>query len=222
MKNKISIIFLIIAVSCFAKDKGKGLLYIIKNEKKVEIKIYERSNSNSKMLAVFTYENKGNGEIVYEINSERLVEENLIEFEYEEQGIPLCRKYKNWLKVIYGFEKNGKKLVGWIKYEKQKINYFFWSEHLKSKLLFFESSDKINLYDAINGNEVSFKLEPSPYLKYDYIMKPLETKGKWMKVELTTPNDNCDIPNHKRKGVFWIRYLDDKFSPKVWYFTRGC
>lgn len=223
MRNKLAVIFLLVTVFSFGQDKGKGLLFFDSNSKeKVEINIYKSKNYKSKVLGVLTYQNIEDGQTIMKVDDKRLFDENFIEYAYEKSGIPLCSISDNWIELIYGFDKEGKKLIGWVEYKKNITHYLLWSEYLKSQLLFFEFPEKINLYNEINGKELIFKLNPSPYLKYDYIMKPLEVKGKWMKVELTTPNDSCEDYEIKRKGIFWIKYLNNKCRPIVWYFTRGC
>jgi hypothetical protein len=58
----------------------------------------------------------------------------------------------------------------------------------------------------------------------EYAMHPEEVRGSWMRVRLVVPSDNCvdpdSVPRQTRRA--WIRYLDDRGRPNVWYYTRGC
>jgi hypothetical protein len=57
-----------------------------------------------------------------------------------------------------------------------------------------------------------------------YVLHPLETRGDWMRVELSVPSDYCTEPDDppSDKAIGWVRWRDDDRGPWVWYFTRGC
>jgi hypothetical protein len=38
-----------------------------------------------------------------------------------------------------------------------------------------------------------------------------------------TPSDACgEEPGAVRDTVAWVRTVDDRGRPRVWYYTRGC
>jgi hypothetical protein len=223
MKSFLTAIFLLTTSLVFSKDKGIGLLYVSSDLKgKVQINIYEKNNVESRLLGLFISQQLEEGQTTYSIQERNIKTDNLIEFEYEKQGLPLCGIRDNWVNVIYGYDKSGKALTGWIEQKSGTTDYFIWKDYLKSVMLFFESADQIKFFDKPDGARVEFKLQPSQNLKYDYIMKPVELNGSWMKVEVTTPSNYCDTPETKETRVFWIKYLDQNGRPLVWYFTRGC
>jgi hypothetical protein len=223
MKAFFSITLFLTTVLAFSKDKGRGVFYVSSEVKgKIEISIYERSNFKSKELGVFIYDYIGNGETKFSVRAKNLKEDNLLEFEYERLGLPLCELSGNWIKVIYGYDQSGKVLIGWVESREAITGYFLWPDYFKNTMLFFESPDQIKFFDKPNGVVREFELIPSQHLKYDYIMKPLEISDEWMKVEVTTPSDYCDTPENKTTGIFWIKFLSKDRRPLVWYFTRGC
>jgi hypothetical protein len=219
MKSILITIFCLMATSILSKDKGIGILSMSSDLKgTVHVNIYEKNSSKSKLLGSFIQSEKRD----YKIQSKLVQTDNLIEFEYEISGIPISEVNNNWLRVIYGYDKSGKALMGWIEHKKGITRYLLWKDYLKEQDLFFESTDQIIFFDKPNGSKVGFKLEPSEHLVYDYIMKPIEVSGNWMKVEVFTPSNNCNTPINVRKEIFWIKYLNDRGRPLVWYFTRGC
>lgn len=223
MKVLLTTIFFFTTLSVFSKDKGIGILYVSSDLKgKTLINMYERKDVKSKLLGVFNSQHSGNGQTTYSVQAENVKTDNLIEFEYEKLGLPLRGISDNWLNVIYGYDKSGKALTGWIEQKGGTTDYFLWKDYLKSAMLFFESTDRIEFFDKPEGMKAEFKLQPSQNLKYDYIMKPVELNGNWMKVEVTTPSNYCNTPEVKETKVFWIKYLDQNGRPLVWYFTRGC
>jgi hypothetical protein len=56
-----------------------------------------------------------------------------------------------------------------------------------------------------------------------YAMHPVEARGPWLRVRVVTPSDNCEPdPAPRRTRELWIRYLDARGRPNVWYYARGC
>lgn len=223
MKSFLTIILYLSALSLFSKDKGIGVLFVSPDLKgKIQIDIYEKNTSKSKLLGSFLYENAKEGQTNYKVQVKELQTDNLIEFEYERLGLPISEVGKGWLKVIYGYNKLGKELTGWIEHKEGTTRYYLWKDYLKEAMLYFESPDSISFFNEPNGTRIEFKLQPSTHLKYDYIMKSVAVDGIWMKVEVTTPSDYCQTPETKQTKLFWIKYLDQRGRPLVWYFTRGC
>lgn len=223
MKLIFNFAFIFITFFAFSKDKGIGILFFSSEPAgKTQVNIYEKNSAGSTVLGAFIREYMGNGQTTYTVQVNNLKEDNLTEYKYETLGLPFCETRGNWVNVIYGYDVSGKVLTGWIEQKNGVTDHLIWREYLKSAMLFFEQTDKISFFDSPNGVNIDFKLQPSPYLVFDYIMKPMDTSGNWMKVEVTTPSDYCNMPKDKVTRVFWIKYLDQNGRPLVWYFTRGC
>jgi len=223
MKAYLTSAFILSTLLALSKDKGIGVVYVASDLKgKVQVNIYEKGDLESKLLGVFISQDLGNGQTTYSVQAKNIWTDNLIEFDYEKLGLPLCGISGRWLNVIYGYDKVGKALTGWIEKNNGATDYFLWKSYLKSVMLFFESPEQIEFFEKPYGVKIVFELQPSQNLRYDYIMKPLELNGDWMKVEVTTPSNYCNTPMKKRTETFWIKYLDQNGRPLVWYFTRGC
>lgn len=55
-------------------------------------------------------------------------------------------------------------------------------------------------------------------------LHPLEIRGDWMRVRVSSPPIYCADPPPSR-GIFeegWVRWRDAEVGPWVWWFTRGC
>jgi len=223
MKSLLTVILFLTTISLLSKDKGIGIFSVSSESPGlVQINIYEKNTAKSKLLGLFQCENKEGNQTGYKIQVKGIQSDNLVEFEYEKSGLPINEVKENWIRVICGYDKSGKTIEGWVEYRVGVDRYFLWKDYLKEPLLFFESTENINFFNEPNGTTVEFKLQPSKYLKYDYIMKPVTTDGIWMKVEVTTPSNYCKTPESKETKLFWIKYLDKNGRPLVWYFTRGC
>ncbi|MBS1556569.1 MAG: hypothetical protein JSU09_16735 [Bacteroidetes bacterium] len=209
--------------SLFAIDKGIGVLFLTpgSNEKLI-VNIRLRPTLKSKVLEIINCQRKDYEGVVYEFQFKQINTDNLLEFEYEKKGMPIMEVAGKWMKVIYGFDKLGEPFIGWIECKKGFVAFVFWREYLKERNLFFESPDSIKFFESPAKNELKFELQTSSQFKYDYTMKPVAVKGNWMKVEVTTPSDQCNMPKSKKTKIFWIKYLNENGRPLVWYFTRGC
>lgn len=208
------------------KDRGIGVLFLLQGQATIDTRradtvfIYKERNFGSMVLDRYSINPKDRFDVLIKGNDEQA---QLLEFEYESLGLPILEVQAQWIKVIFGRDNNsGKTLSGWINHKEGITNYHLWRNHLKEHLLFFDSPNQISFFDKINGANIAFTLAPSKFLTYDYIMRPLLTDGVWMKVEVTTPSDYCESPNVREIKIFWIKYLDQRGRPMVWYFTRGC
>lgn len=220
MKKMISAIFfsLLFAHFGYSIDKGIGVVTLI-NE---QLCIYLSMSVESTIVAEFSVDSS-KGWIEYSLSGKDIASNNLVEYGYEELGLPICEVNSNeWVQVMYGYDKNGEMLFGWVNTDENKTEVLMWNSFLKSQLIYFEDPDQIKFYKGINGELIDFELEPSEYLTYDYIMKPMVIEGHWMKVEVVTPSDYCNEPSNPRNKVVWIKFLNNNGRPLVWYFTRGC
>lgn len=169
---------------------------------------------------------------IFQIKSKHIVENCLFEFEYETKGLPIQELEKNSFKIIIGTDSLNNPVMGWVKYNSKSLGYYLWEDYLLKKELYFSDSPSMyQFYKTPHGEKKIIDLikddsEYSQYLEkefiFNYIMHPIKKEGKWLKVEVVTPSDYCDEVLKPKKEVLWIRYLDDKGRPLVWYYTRGC
>lgn len=167
--------------------------------------------------------------LVLEATEEGL-RDGALEVGYEERALPILRSGPNgrWLEVSFAFGSEGEPRTGWVDGGDPRLEQRSWDTWLETQgALFFFDSDSIAFFTAPNGPGLELTLEPAVgTLRYDYAMYPMATpesvRGAWMEVRITSPSDHCSEPDSAREERVWIRHLDDRGRPRVWYHTRGC
>ena len=158
----------------------------------------------------------------YELAAPDSLRPNLAEYGYEESGIPFdsVDASGQWVRGIAGFASDSSARRGWIDTRRPGVGVVRWAEQLVDRPIFFARADVAALF----AEPDSSKPLPRPPTNNDaYDMKSLEVRGPWMKVQIATPSLNCEPDSAaQKKRTGWIRYLDPKGRPNVWYYTRGC
>lgn len=157
------------------------------------------------------------------------IESRALEFDYEILGLPVDSFVPDepWVRVLYGRGPDAAGRYGWVRTGDGVAGSSRWEEILSERSLFFLGpADEIRFYDAPGGNPVDIDLAPGLVAlppTFDYRMEPLEVAGSWLQVRIVTPDDACVAERiETREQVAWIKYLDDRGRPRVWYYTRGC
>jgi hypothetical protein len=158
----------------------------------------------------------------YELVAPDSLRPNFAEYGYEESGVPFDSTDASgrWVRGIAGFAADSSARTGWIDTRQQGVGVVRWAEQLVNRPIFFARPDVAALFADPDSSK---PLSPPPTSNDAYDMKSLEVRGPWMKVEIATPSLNCEpdsVPQKKRTG--WIRYLDPRGRPNIWYYTRGC
>jgi hypothetical protein len=157
-----------------------------------------------------------------------VAEGGALEFGYEDIGLPLMEAPTDppapqWLHVLYALAPDSTRLSGWVRNDTTRLSHSLWSDRLPESPLFFLDADSIAFHDSVDGPRVQMELMPDDGTqRFDYIMHALETRGAWMRAEVVSPSDYCFDPSSPRRDTVWIRYLDARSRPRVWYYTRGC
>ena len=164
----------------------------------------------------------------YAVESVATVESNSLELGSGIEGLPVDRATadERWVVAIYGRGADGASREGWVKVTPGKARFTPWSRFLRERALFFAEGVVPEFRGSARGTPVEFALaagSDTPQ-RADYIMHPLEVAGDWMQVRVTSPSDRCASPAapRVRQMVLWIRYLDARGRPRVWYHTRDC
>ena len=163
----------------------------------------------------------------FDLESAPPVESNLLEYGYEELGLPAdsAPRADGWVRVVHGFGADSTPRTGWVRLVADDVAYQAWSDILPENVLFFLSDADIRFRDAPDGRTVALPLHAEGSgadRRLDYILHPLEARGDWLRVRAVTPSDYCFDPPSPRDTTVWIRYLDERGRPRVWYHTRGC
>ena len=167
----------------------------------------------------FLFASDGAGGWWYAIEWPDSVTTNLLEYSYEDAGLPFDSLTADgaWARVIPGFTRDGSPLSAWAPVL-DGIEIIRWRQRLAEHDLFFRGGVTPAFFDTPGGNESTFSLPDTS----DYILHPLEIRGSWMRVRAVTPSDMCADPEAPKEAELWIRFLDSSERPLVWYYTRGC
>lgn len=154
--------------------------------------------------------------------SERGLVRNDVEWSYEESGLPVDSVTRDgaWVRVLHAVDAQGAPRRGWVR-TSPDFNIEWWADVLAGQNLYFRNQDSLAVYEAPGGQRLWLDIaggSDGP----DYTMTPLQRSNEWMRVVLTTPSDFCVDPPVVRTDTVWIRYLDARGRPRVWYYPRGC
>ena len=144
------------------------------------------------------------------------------EYGYETVGLTYWEEREGYLKLLIHSEEEG----FWIK--KSDALAHGWKAH--SWMSFFGKD--ITLFPECLGIRMNLRSEPRPHAQLlvnlsddRFFINPTgNTKGLWAEVEVTQYNgpycSGDDKILNSWKG--WIKLLDDKGHPNLWFYTRGC
>ncbi|MCX6828310.1 MAG: hypothetical protein NT002_03390 [candidate division Zixibacteria bacterium] len=233
-----NIVFLLVLLSniSYGKDYGIGVIYFSAhgvNSSSFQtdsMSIFAEPSRSSKIIAKLRQIAPKGDKAPYQYivtPSMRGVSKNIVEFAYEESGLPFdsVNETRNWVRAVYGLSDSNISYKGWVEVQSPHTEIIFWSVKLKQRDVFFLSISPVpKFFDEPNGNEVEFPLVEFKYgeRRYNYIMHPLKSEGSWLQVLVVTPSDFCENPLNPKKKILWIRYLDDSGRPLVFYYSRGC
>jgi len=194
------------------------------------LRIHELPEKASAVIARFIFVAPAPHAWSYVVEADEAdIESRALEFDYEILGLPVdsIEPEGAWVRVLYGRGPDGAPRHGWVRTQDGGGRVQLWEEILPERPLFFLGpADRIRFHDRPGGDPVEIDLAPGPVATpptFDYRLEPLDVEGSWMKVRIVTPDDACVTePVVAREHEAWIRYLDDRGRPRVWYYTRGC
>ena len=146
---------------------------------------------------------------------------NIMEFTYEESGLPVDSILPDRVRVLLGWDGEHRMRRAWVHLD-STVELRKWPELLAETPVFFLPGIRPGFYAAPRGARYPVILPGGD--EPDYIMHPKQVRGEWMQVEVVTPSDYC-VDNETlrtKKDVVWIRFLEITHRPRVWYYTRGC
>jgi len=186
-----------------------------------------RDTAGRRIIARFIYRGDASS-WSWTVESEPPVESASMEFAYEVEGLPVDRlsEDRRWALAILGIGPDGEPREGWVQVAPGTSTFTQWTSVLRDRPLFFDDGIEPEFFGSPRGTPVDFPLDTGGGVptRADYIMHPLQVQGDWMQVRVATPSDYCASPTDPevRQTMVWIRHLDDRGRPRVWYYTRGC
>ena len=209
-------------------DLGLGVVFLRRAEDKSgtigtdTLIVHSAPNEASSPLGALLFVVSANGVTSYQVAAPDSLTPNLVEYGYEESGIPFdsIDATGHWLRTLLGSTADGAMRAGWVDTAHAGVGTVRWTDQLRDRPIFFPKPDRA----AFFATPDSTTPVAAPRGDDDaYAMHPVEVRGPWMRVRVVTPSDNCEPdPAARRTRELWIRYLDDRGRPNVWYYTRGC
>ena len=212
-------------------DYGRGILHLVTREDTAagateDTVVVRRAPTNEAEIVarwIHRYGTEGTWEYRLETNEQNLVRAD-IEWLYEENGLPVdtIAGDSSWVRVVYAKDEGGDARLGWVRLTEGMV-VEFWPDVLTQQNVFFRRPDSIAFHATPDGEPLAIEIHSGDTADgLDYTMVPLGVVGDWMRVEVTSPSDYCAEATVARKDTAWIRYLDARSRPRIWYFTRGC
>jgi len=147
---------------------------------------------------------------------------NLVEFGYEVVGVPIdsIEPQAAWARVVYAFDAARQPEFGWVGLDSEAVRTVRWADFLPTQDLFLVDSVPWIFSDRPLGSAIPIAAPPSAG---DYALHPVTTRGPWLQVRVVVPSDVCQDPQPRAQSVMgWLRYLDSRGRPRVWFAPRGC
>jgi hypothetical protein len=163
-----------------------------------------------------------NGTTQYAVAAPDSLVPNLVEYGYEESGIPYdsTDASGHWVRGILGFSRDSTPVMGWVDTSRPGVGLVAWAQQLSDRPVYFPVPERAAFFATADSSK---PLPLPPNGEDAYAIHPEEARGAWLHVRVVEPSDNCepDTPARRTRRV-WIRYLDDRGRPNVWYYPRGC
>ena len=152
------------------------------------------------------------------------VQPNFLTYRYDEGGVPTdsADASGRWVRGILGFTANGTALLGWASLDTKRAVSLSWIDAFDKQIPSFLETSQATLYSTLADAEAAHAGEPPPKGDYEF-EEVLERRGQWLRVRMRWPYDSC---YSRKEGTesreVWIRYLDDRGRPLVFYRTGTC
>ena len=152
------------------------------------------------------------------------VRPNMLEYAYEVSGVPIdsIDASGDWVRALIGIDASSTMLRGWADSRTAGVEKLMWAAHLPQQRPNVLDSARTMLFatraDAEAGrNGIAVPARP-------YTMTALEAAGALMRVRVQWPFEECSDPDSAKRNdrEYWIRYLDARGRPLVFYASRGC
>jgi hypothetical protein len=174
----------------------------------------------------FICESRGEHGWAYVVAARDSVTPNAVEFGYEVAGLPIDTVTPDgaWARALYGTDRAGRLLTAWVQLDSAIAHWLWWEEYLPARGgLFLIEPGRATFVAGPGGPPLPPPLTPK-YREDDHWLEVLGRQGPWLHARFTQPAALCgaEEPPGQVRETLWLRYLDLRGRPLVWYFTRGC
>ena len=185
---------------------------------------FERPDSLSARVGAMLVDRPRAGEWTYASLFGAGLRANFLEYAYEESGVPVDSVDASgaWIRGIVASDRARVMLHGWARVVPGRTTLISWATHLPKQRLNFLDTSRATLFrsraDAMAGRNGAH-LPASRYT-----MEGIDADGAFLRVRFRWPFEDCEDSDTVRHSTaeYYIRYLDARGRPLVFYPPRGC
>jgi hypothetical protein len=147
---------------------------------------------------------------------------------YDSWGLPIVSFTldSTWAQVLVGPSHTYERTRGWVNLKIPGTAFHIWADFLPKQSMVLRRDKALRFYSKPDTNAVwNIKVARYPDRDdYSYVLRPIRRQGRWLLVELTTPDNPClDTIEEIRKRFgalqrtvkVWIQYIDKRGRPLV-------
>lgn len=207
-------------------DRGVGVVYFARlpgtarQPTTDSLAVLADSSAGADTVALFLLREASASAYRYGVASADSLTPNVVEFDYEIAGMPIDTfTASGWARVVVGFTRDGQPRTGWAAVRPDDARVMLWRERLPEQSLYFADGVPPEFHEVPGGAARAVTFDDT----LGYSMQPLEVRDDWMRVRVSVPHE-CRTPVDEpaRTMDAWIRFLDERGRPRVWYAPRGC
>lgn len=220
-----------------AEDRGTGIVFLAGGgvgtaPREDTLLFHARPAADAPPVAAVIVTYGADGGWRHDVAAPRPVAPRLLEYGYEEAGVPTdsADATGRWVRGVLGLDSAGAPVRGWAELRDGRTGQLRWAEHLVGQPVFLLRPSAEAFRQAPDGPVLPVPVPSAGTgalamgTEIDVAIHPIERRGDWLHVRLVAPSDLCvpgdEWPRHETRA--WIRYLDERGRPLVWYYTRGC
>jgi hypothetical protein len=213
-----------------ATDRGRGLVYLrdypVDGGKPDTLLLRTAPRGRSPLRGYFICESRGEHGWAYVVVASDSLVPNVLEFAYEVAGLPIdsITPDRAWARALYGVDGAGRLLTAWVQLDSTIAGWLWWEEYLPARGgLYLIEPSRATFVAGPRGRALPSPLTPK-YREGDHWLEVLGRQGPWLRARFTQPAALCgaEVPPEQVSDTLWLRFLDLRGRPLVWYFTRGC
>lgn len=203
------------------REYGIGLVYLVADtsgSRTDTIAVYGQASERSSVVARYV----GTPDAPLSLLAGDSLASSAIEFAYETQGLPIIERGADtsWVRIVYATDTTGAQpRTGWVRTTPGHVSDTTWTAlFLATGALLFADASERAYYESPGGKEVSRST-----LRDGHTHEVIAAQGPWLLVKAVTPPEYCEEPAQRaRNSYVWIRALDERGRPRVFYAPRGC
>jgi hypothetical protein len=213
-----------------ATDRGRGLVYLrdypVDGGKADTLPLRTSPRGRSHVRGYFIWEPRGEHGWAYVVVASDSLAPNVLEFGYEVAGLPIdsITPDRAWARALYGVDGAGRLLNAWVQLDSTIAGWLWWEEYLPARGgLYLMEPSRATFAAGPGGPALPSPLTPK-YRQEDHWLEVLGSQGPWLRARFRQPAAICgaEAPPEQVSDTVWLRFLDLRGRPLVWYFTRGC